>query len=99
MVKHVILWNLKNYSSEEKTKIKAEIKESLENLYGKIEGLLEIKVYTEGLPSSSADLMLDSTFTDEAALKYYATHPEHVSVADTKVRPFTASRSCLDFKI
>lgn len=99
MVKHVILWNLKEYNADEKSKIKAEIKESLEALKGKIDGLLEIKVYTEGLPSSNADLMLDSTFVDEAALKFYATHPQHVTVADTKVRPFTASRSCLDFEI
>ena len=99
MVKHVILWNLKEYDADEKAKIKAEIKESIEALKGKIDGLLEIKVYTEGLPSSTADLTLDSTFENEAALKFYATHPEHVAVANTKVRPFTASRSCLDFEI
>ena len=33
------------------------------------------------------------------ALKNYAVHPEHVHVADTYVRPFTATRSCLDFEI
>lgn len=98
MVKHVILWNLKDFSSEEKAKIKYDIKTSLEALIGKIPGLLEIKVYTEGLESSSADLMLDSTFESEEALKIYATHPEHVDVANTKVRPFAASRSCLDFE-
>ena len=42
--------------------------------------------------------MLDSAFTDEAALKNYAVHPAHVEVADTKVRPFTAQRLCLDFE-
>ena len=71
----------------------------MEGLAGKIPGLLEIRVYTEGLPSSNADLMLDSTFMDEAALKGYAIHPEHVAVADGKVRPFTAVRSCLDFEV
>ena len=57
------------------------------------------KVYTDGLASSNADLMLDSSFVSEAALKGYAVHPEHVFVADTFVRPFTATRSCLDFEI
>ncbi len=99
MVKHIILWNLKDYSEDEKSKIKAEIKESLETLKGKIEGLIDIKVYTEGLSTSNVDLMLDSTFVDENALKFYATHPEHVAVADTKVRPFTSSRNCMDFEI
>ncbi|MBQ8231521.1 MAG: Dabb family protein [Lachnospiraceae bacterium] len=99
MVKHIILWQLKDeYSEEEKTVIKAEIKTGLEALQGKIPGLLDIKVQTIGLASSNADLMLDSSFEDEAALKGYAVHPEHVKVADEKVRPFTKSRSCLDFE-
>lgn len=99
MVKHIILWTLKEYSDEEKVAIKKGIKENLEGLYGKIDGLLEIKVYTEGLASSNADLMLDSTLESEAALKAYAVHPEHVRVADTFVRPYTALRSCLDFEV
>ena len=100
MVKHVILWNLKDeYSAEEKARIKAEIKESLEALVGKIPGLLEMKINIEGLPSSTADLMLDSTFESAEALKGYAVHPEHVAVADGKVRPFTATRACLDYEI
>lgn len=100
MVKHIILWNLKDeYSKDRKNEIKAGIKKGLEGLLGKIDGLTEIKVYTEGLASSNADLMLDSTFESEDALKNYAVHPAHVEVADTLVRPFTAQRSCLDFEI
>ena len=79
MVKHVILWQLKDeLSAEEKAAVKAGIKEGLEALAGKIPGLTEIKVQTEGLASSNADVMLDSTFEDEAALKGYAVHPEHL---------------------
>ena len=33
------------------------------------------------------------------ALKTYATHPAHVAVADTKVRPYTVQRTCLDFEV
>lgn len=100
MVKHIILWQLKDeYSEEQKVQIKAEIKAGLEALQGKIPGLLDIKVQTEGLSSSNADLMLDSSFEDEAALKGYAVHPEHVKVADEKVRPFTKTRSCLDYEV
>ena len=80
--------------------VKAGIKEGLEGLAGKIPGLLEVRVYTDALPSSAnADLMLDTTFTDAAALKGYSTHPAHVAVADGKVRPYTAVRTCLDFNV
>ena len=100
MVKHVILWQLKDELSDaEKAAVKAGIKEGLEGLKGQIPGLVDIKVYTNGLSSSNTDLMLDSTFENEEALKNYATHPAHVAVADNKVRPFTASRNCLDFEL
>lgn len=100
MVKHIILWKLKEeLSSEEKETVKAEIKDGLEGLAGRIPGLLEIRVHTQGLPSSNVDLMLDSSFVDEAALKGYAVHPEHVAVADGKVRPYTAVRSCMDYEV
>lgn len=99
MVKHLILWKLKEeLSEEEKKQVKAGIKAGLEGLQGKIPGLVEIKVQTDGLTSSNADLMLDSLFTDEEALKGYSVHPAHVEVADTKVRPYTQIRLCLDFK-
>ena len=100
MVKHIILWQLKDdLQEEEKNKVKAGIKEGLEGLKGQIPGLLEICVQTEGLASSNVDVMLDSAFADEDALKVYASHPAHVQVADTKVRPFTKSRACMDFTV
>ncbi len=100
MVKHIILWTLKDeYSDAEKADIKKGIKEGLEGLKGKIPGLVDITVNINGLASSNADLMLDSTFESEEALKGYAVHPEHVAVADGKVRPFTKVRSCLDYEV
>lgn len=99
MVKHIILWTLKEMPAEEKASVKQGIKEGLEGLQGKIPGLVDVHVQTEGLASSNADVMLDSTFESEDALKAYAVHPEHVAVADGKVRPYTATRSCLDFEI
>lgn len=98
MVKHVILWQLKDeFSDEEIINIKKGIKEGLEGLKGEIPGLIDIKVNIDGLASSNADLMLDSSFEDEASLKGYAVHPKHVAVADSKVRPFTKNRVCLDY--
>lgn len=100
MVKHVILWQLKDeLSEEEKCVIKKEMKESLEGLVGKVPGLLEVKVQIERLASSNAEVMLDTTLTDAEALKGYAVHPAHVAVADSKVRPYTKTRMCMDFEI
>lgn len=100
MTKHIILWTLKEeLSADEKAAVKAGIKAGLEGLAGQIPGLVDIHVQTDCLSSSNADLMLDSTFTDEAALKAYAVHPAHVAVADGKVRPYTKLRSCLDFTV
>ena len=99
MVKHIILWQLKDELSDaEKLTVKAGIKNGLEGLIGKIPGLLEIKVETDGLASSNADVMLWSVFENAEALKGYAVHPEHVAVANGKVRPYTKTRLCLDFE-
>lgn len=95
MVKHVILWKLKEDANNHA--VKQGIKDGLEGLLGKIDGLVEIKVEINGLSSSNADVMLYSVFENETALKNYAVHPEHVKVADTYVRPYTEVRMCMDF--
>ena len=72
----------------------------LEGLAGQIPGLTEIHVYTKALPSSAnADLMLDTTFESAEALKGYSTHPAHVAVANSKVRPYYKNRVCLDYEV
>jgi len=99
MVKHIILWQLKDELSEsEKINVKAGIKEGLTSLVGKVPGLLKVEVEIEGLPSSNADVMLYTEFESGNALKNYANHPAHVEVANTYVRPFTKTRLCLDFE-
>ncbi len=99
MVRHVIIWTLKDeYSAEEKESIKRGIREGLEGLAGQIPGLKEIRVRTDGLASSNGDLMLDSLFENAEALGVYAAHPLHQAVANGKVRPYTKVRSCFDYE-
>lgn len=99
MVKHIILWQLKDsIAPEEKVQVKKNIKSALESLAGVIPGLIAIKVQIDSLASSNADLMLDSEFESFEALKAYAIHPAHVAAADSAVRPFTQNRLCLDFE-
>ena len=100
MVKHVIVWTLKDsLSAEEKQKIKLKAKKNLEDLVGKIDGLIDLKIIIDLLPTSNGEMMLDSTFDSFDALKAYAIHPAHQAAANEFVRPYTASRSCVDFEI
>ena len=99
MVKHIILWTIKEeYSTEEKNEIINGIKKGLESLYGKIPGLKAIKVNISPLASSTTEVMLDSCFENVEALKGYSVHPEHVAVANKFVRPYTKTRSCFDYE-
>ncbi len=95
MVKHIILWTLKEEFNTQQ--IKREMKVALEGLIGVVPGLLTMKIEIEPLATSNADVMLYSELESEEALQGYAVHPAHVKVADTKVRPFTKTRTVIDF--
>lgn len=100
MIKHIILWQFKdNLTNEEKQTLKKEIKKGLEDLKGKVDGLIDIQVITDGLSSSNADIMLDSTLTNEAALQGYAVNPDHVKVKDGVIAPNVKARVCMDYEI
>ena len=101
MVKHIILWTLNpELSDEQKEEVKKGIKAGLESLKGVVPGLIDVKVNVDGrLAPSNCDVMLDCTIESEEALKAYAVHPAHVEIANTKVRPYTVQRTCLDFEV
>ena len=97
MVKHMILWQL-NEEVENKEEVKNNAKKALEGLVGQVDGLVDLKIIIDGMPSSNADMMLDATLVDEKSLAGYQKHPLHVAAADTYVRPFTQNRMCIDFE-
>lgn len=100
MVRHIVSYNYGEGFTEEENRANAvKMKEELEALKGVIDGLVSIQLLTLPLDSAQADLLLDSVFVDEAALKAYMIHPEHVRVADHYVRPYISNRKCLDFVI
>ena len=97
MVRHMVCWNYKDGLSDEQNKENAKkIKEGLENLKNLIDGIVSIEVITTQLPSSTPDLVLNSVFTDEAALKNYQVHEEHVKVAQF-AGSVTQNRYCIDY--
>lgn len=100
MVKHIILWKLKEeLSADEKKQILANMKENLEGLVGKVPGLTRMNIVISPLASANAEVMLDSDLESEEALKGYAVHPDHVHVANTYVRPYTEVRMCMDYEV
>lgn len=97
MVKHMIIWKLKEDLADPSS-TKAAIKKELEGLVGTIDGLLEMKILTQGFPCSAGDLMMDSTFESDKALAAYQKHPAHVAVADGLVRPNVSQRLSFDYE-
>lgn len=99
MVEHIILWKIKEtYDEEKKQQIMANAKKELEGLKNKIDGIVDIEVIIEKLPSSNVDMMLKSKFISEEALNNYSKNPYHVAVADNYIRPFVSERNCIDFE-
>lgn len=97
MVRHIVAWNYADgYTKEENQKHAELMKKELENLKELIPGILSIELYIKPLGNSDSDLLLDSVFESEDALKNYITHPEHVRVGAEYVRPATKNRKCID---
>ncbi|HJA32270.1 MAG: stress protein [Clostridiales bacterium] len=98
MVNHIVLWSLKpELSEEEKQEAKAEIKRRLEGVKDRVEGVISLEVRAQGLPSSSRDLALISSFVSREALEGYQTHPAHLEAA-SYVRAKTCDRACFDYE-
>ena len=98
MVKHMIIWKLKDELTD-KAQAATEIKTALEDLVGKIDGLQEMHILIDRFPCSAGDVMMDSSFTDYEALEAYQKHPLHQAIANGLVRPAVAQRLSFDYEI
>jgi hypothetical protein len=100
MIKHIVLWKLKEEAEGRSKKENAfELKNRLEALKDKISGILELEV---GLPLETGETVLDvalySAFKDKAALAAYQVHPEHQKVASF-VKQIVAERRVVDYEV
>lgn len=79
MLKHIVFWKLKDeVDGLGKHAVAVRIKEMLEDLDGKVPGLLSIHVGIDASKSAqSADIVLLSDFPDQTALDGYQVHPLH----------------------
>ena len=92
MIKHIVMWKLKNARDAAKFKAK------LDSCKGLVPGMreFEVAIRTEGLEANH-DVVLVSAFDDKAALQAYLVHPVHVEVS-TFLGSLRESRSVLDYE-
>ena len=81
MIRHIVMWNVRGATPEEKRANIERLRSSFHSLRGRVPGLLRLEV---GVDSSrvdyACDVVLVSDFESQAALDAYATHPEHLRV-------------------
>jgi len=100
MVKHIVMWTLKD---EAEGATKAENLEKLEMQLKALPAIIhEIQFFEVGLnfnPSPAAfDVVLISQFKDSDALERYKKHPDHVKVADF-IRSITQNGAVVDYEV
>lgn len=81
MIKHIVMWNLKGDTPEDKANIASSLKAAFEGLVGKVPGLLhmEIGVDVSGV-AYACDVVLYSEFDSHESLTAYAHHAEHLRI-------------------
>lgn len=92
MIKHIVMWKLKNPGDA------AKFKAQLDSCKGLVPGMREFEaaVRTDGL-EANVDVVLVSAFDDKAALQAYLEHPVHVEVSAV-LGGLRESRTVLDYE-
>ena len=99
MVKHIVLFKLKNeLSAETRTEVMNSFKQGIENLVGRIEEIRSIEVGFNCNADEAWQICLNATFDTMDALRTYATHPLHLAVAGA-LKPHVEARSCVDYEV
>jgi quinol monooxygenase YgiN len=93
MIRHVVIWKLKNPADAPRFKALPDSCRAL--AVGTPE--FEVGVCARGF-EANADVVLVSTFTNAEALAAYQTHPHH-QAAKLQLGPLSESRRVLDYHI
>jgi len=81
MIRHIVMWNVRGDTPQQKAANVALLKRSFESLRGRIPGLLRLEVGVDhSAVDYACDVVLYSEFESQAALDAYASHPEHLRV-------------------
>lgn len=96
MIKHIVMWKLKD---ENKEKNALKIKKDLEALKSEISQIKEIEVGIDVNKSDAAyDVVLYSTFDSQEDLDSYQVHPKHKE-AGVFIRQVVSSRVVVDYEV
>lgn len=99
MIKHIVMWKLKETSSEAKAAAARELKDALEGLRAKIPQIRLLEVGINFNPADTAsDVSLYTAFDSREDLDLYQKHPDHVKVVEV-VKRLTAERRVSDYEI
>lgn len=99
MVKHIVMWQLKAEAHGNGKETNARmIKEKLEDLNGKIEGLLKAEVGIDFLGNGNYDVILYSEVASREALDFYQKHPLHQALLPF-IREAVSDRKAVDYEI
>lgn len=97
MIKHIVMWKLKEEAHSNNKETNAQlIKEKLEALSGKIDGLLKIEVGIDFLGGNNFDVVLYSELTSKEALDFYQNHPLHQALLPF-IREAVEDRKAVDY--
>jgi len=99
MIKHIVMWKLKEHAEgADRAANAARLKALLDDCRDIVPGIVEFEVALAqpGL-EATYDVVLYSVFADKAALDAYQDHPKHVAV-----KPFIGAvrleRQCMDYE-
>ena len=98
MIKHIVMWKLKDFAEgADRAANAAKMKQMLDTCANLVPGTLkfEVALAQPGL-EATYDVVLYSEFASKEALDAYADHPDHVAI-----KPFIgavrAERQCMDY--
>ncbi len=98
MLKHIVIWQLKDAAEGRSNAENAgHLKETLEALTGKIPGLLKIEVGFDET-SHEADIVLYAELESRKALASYQQHPAHQAVIPL-VKTLCTARRVVDYEV
>lgn len=81
MIKHIVMWNIRGDTAQEKARGIDRLQRSFASLQGQIPGLIHLEIGVDHSRIDYAcDVVLYSEFESQAALDAYTTHPEHLRV-------------------
>ena len=98
MVKHIVMFKLKDtLSKEEKCEVMNSFKAAIEVLPAQIDVIRKIFVGLNINEAEQWDICLESEFDSLDDVKLYAAHPDHVAAAGI-LKDAKLDRACVDYE-